>query len=149
MATVVERDPKAPFSIATTPRYRGGCYSFPRIDPFYYWCVTYNAECLARRHQVQFFESLVWLDLGLRLHILKRIYFLLPLVGPRAFQHSTDAYTYICVCVCVCVCACACVFMCEEHWRVIVNNNHCDNQKQKRKSQIVDHRVKLKEGIST
>ena len=27
--TVVEGDPKAPFSIATTPRCRGGCYSFP------------------------------------------------------------------------------------------------------------------------
>ncbi len=29
LATVVEGDPKAPFSIATTPRCRGGRYSFP------------------------------------------------------------------------------------------------------------------------
>ena len=29
LATVVEGDPKAPFSIATTPWCRGGCYSFP------------------------------------------------------------------------------------------------------------------------
>ena len=29
LATVVEGNQKAPFSIATTPRYRGGRYSFP------------------------------------------------------------------------------------------------------------------------
>ena len=34
LATVVEGDPKAPFSIATTPRYRGR-YSFPWIAPLY------------------------------------------------------------------------------------------------------------------
>ena len=28
-----EGNPKAPFSIATTPRYRGGHYSFPWIPP--------------------------------------------------------------------------------------------------------------------
>ena len=33
LATVVEGDPKAPFSIVTTPRCWGGFYSFPRIDP--------------------------------------------------------------------------------------------------------------------
>ena len=32
LATVVEGDPKAPFSIATTPRCRGGRYSFPWYD---------------------------------------------------------------------------------------------------------------------
>ena len=35
LATVVEGDPKALFSIATTPRCRGGCYSFPWIAPLY------------------------------------------------------------------------------------------------------------------
>ena len=35
LMTVVEGDPKATFLIATTPRCRGGYYSFPRIDPFY------------------------------------------------------------------------------------------------------------------
>ena len=29
LVTFVEGDPKAPFSIATTPRCRGGCYTFP------------------------------------------------------------------------------------------------------------------------
>ena len=35
LATIVEGDPKAPFSIATTPRRRGGRYSIPRIAPLY------------------------------------------------------------------------------------------------------------------
>ena len=39
LATVVEGDPKAPLSIATTPRCRGGCYSFPWIAPLYPWSV--------------------------------------------------------------------------------------------------------------
>ena len=33
LPTVVESDPKAPFSIATTPRSRGGDYLFPSIAP--------------------------------------------------------------------------------------------------------------------
>ena len=68
LATVVEGDPKAPSSIATTLRCRGGRYSFPLIAPLWLlhpWSVSYNAECQAKRHQVPFFESLVWLDLGL------------------------------------------------------------------------------------
>ena len=35
LATKVEGDSKAPFSIATTPRCRGGRYSFPWIGPLY------------------------------------------------------------------------------------------------------------------
>ena len=35
LTTLVEGDPKAPFSIATTPRCRGGRYSIPRIAPLY------------------------------------------------------------------------------------------------------------------
>ena len=44
MATLVEGDPKASFSIATTPRCKGGRYSISKIAPH---------------------MSLVWLDLGL------------------------------------------------------------------------------------
>ena len=36
LATIVEGDPKAPFSIATTPRCRGGRYSIPRNGSMYY-----------------------------------------------------------------------------------------------------------------
>ena len=35
MATVVQGDPKASFSIVTSPRCRGGCYSFPWIALLY------------------------------------------------------------------------------------------------------------------
>ena len=35
LASVVEGDQKAPFWIATTPRRRGGFYSFPWIAPLY------------------------------------------------------------------------------------------------------------------
>ena len=65
LATLVEGDPKALFSIATTLRCRGGQYSIPWIAPLYPWYLPYNAECLARRNQVAFLESLAWLDLGL------------------------------------------------------------------------------------
>ena len=34
LATIVEGDPKAPFSIATTPRCRGGRYSFSGLLHF-------------------------------------------------------------------------------------------------------------------
>ena len=42
LATVVEGDLKTLFSMATTPRCRGGRYLFPWIAPLY---VTYIAEC--------------------------------------------------------------------------------------------------------
>ena len=35
LAAVVEGNPKATFTIATTPRRRGGHYSFPRIALLY------------------------------------------------------------------------------------------------------------------
>ena len=45
LATIVEGDPKARLSIATTPRCRGKRYSIPWIAPLYPWTVPYNAEC--------------------------------------------------------------------------------------------------------
>ena len=54
LATLVEGDLKAPFSIATTLRCRGGCYSIPWITPLYSWSLPYNAECKARQHEVPF-----------------------------------------------------------------------------------------------
>ena len=44
LTTLVQSDPKAPFSIAATPRCRGGRYSIPWIAPFYPWSIPYNAE---------------------------------------------------------------------------------------------------------
>ena len=45
LVTLVEGNLKAPFSIATTLRCRGGCYSIPWIAPLYPRSLPYNAEC--------------------------------------------------------------------------------------------------------
>ena len=45
LTTLVEGDPKTPFSIATTPKCREGRYSFPWIASLYPWSLPYNAEC--------------------------------------------------------------------------------------------------------
>ena len=45
LATLVEGDPKAAFSIATTQKCWGGRYSIPWIAPLYPWSVLYNAVC--------------------------------------------------------------------------------------------------------
>ena len=45
LATVVEGDQKAPFSIATTLKCREERYSFPRIATPYPWYIPYIAEC--------------------------------------------------------------------------------------------------------
>ena len=42
--TVVDGNPKAPFSIATTPRCSERHYSPSWIDPLYAWPIPYNAE---------------------------------------------------------------------------------------------------------
>ena len=89
--TLVEGDPKAPFSIVTTPRNRRGCYSIPWIAPPCSWSLPYNAECEGKRHHVPFFESLVWLDLGLN-HGLPNHWRTLYLLHT---QTQTEAYIYI------------------------------------------------------
>ena len=64
MATLVEGDPKAPFSIATTRRCRGvlllslDCSTLPLIPTLYCWVLSKEASG-------NVFESLIWLDLGL------------------------------------------------------------------------------------
>ena len=45
LATLVNGDPKASFSIATTPMCRGERYTIPRIAPLYPWSSPYNVEC--------------------------------------------------------------------------------------------------------
>ena len=62
--TIVLGDPKAPFSIATTPRCRGGHYSFPWIAPLYPWFVPV-CWVLSKEVSTTIFNSLVWLNLGL------------------------------------------------------------------------------------
>ena len=44
LVTLVEEDPKASFSIATSPKCRRERHSIPWIDPPYLLSVPYNAE---------------------------------------------------------------------------------------------------------
>ena len=45
LVILVESDPKAPFSIATTPRCRGGRYSISWIAPPYPLSLPHSAKC--------------------------------------------------------------------------------------------------------
>ena len=45
LAILVMGDPKAPFSVATTPMCGERRNSFPWIAPLYRWSLPYNAEC--------------------------------------------------------------------------------------------------------
>ena len=80
MATVVEGDPKVPFSIATTPRCREGHNSFPWTTSLYLWYVPYNPESYARRYQVPVFQSFVWLDMGLNSGVTCHCWTLYPMI---------------------------------------------------------------------
>ena len=44
LVTVVDGDQRAAFSIATTPKRRGGRNSFSWIAPLFSWYIPYNAE---------------------------------------------------------------------------------------------------------
>ena len=58
LATLVEGDPRAPFSKATTTMCRGGLYSLLLIATLYPWPLTYNVK--RRLHQVPFLS--LWHD---------------------------------------------------------------------------------------
>ena len=59
LATIVEDDPKVPFSIATTPRCRGGCYSFPGLLHFTLDLYLIMLSVKQGGMKYHFFESLV------------------------------------------------------------------------------------------
>ena len=58
LATVVEGNPKAPFSIATTPRCRGGHYSFPWITPL----DTYLIMLSVKQDSIKYHFLSFWYD---------------------------------------------------------------------------------------
>ena len=61
LATVVEGDPKAPFSIATTPRCWGGCYSFPWSVPLYFG--PYLIMLSIKQGSIKYHFLSLWYDL--------------------------------------------------------------------------------------
>ena len=101
ISTFFEGDSQAPFSIATTPRRRGGRYFFTWIAPLYPWSLPYNAECYARRHQVSFL--CIWYNSTWDWTKVSRT------VGEPSTHWSQWSiyiciYVYIFLCVWVCVC---------------------------------------------
>ena len=62
LATIVEGDPNAPFSIAATPRCRGGRYFFPWIAQLYPYFIMLSVKQGGIKYH---FLSLWYDDLGL------------------------------------------------------------------------------------
>ena len=61
LATIVEGDPKAPFSIATTPWYRGECYSIPGIATLDSYLIMLSAkQGRIKYHFLRFCYDLTW-----------------------------------------------------------------------------------------
>ena len=95
MATIVEGNLKAPFSIATTVRCRRGSYSFSWIAPLtldLYHIIMRVKQWGIKYH---FFESLVWLNLGLNPNLLDH-WWTLYSVSQWAGEGVDE---YICMCV--------------------------------------------------
>ena len=60
LVTLVEGDPKSPFSMATAPRWRVRVYSIPYINPLSPRSLLYNAECKADGIRCHFLS--LWYD---------------------------------------------------------------------------------------
>ena len=60
LMTVVEGDPKSPFSIAFTPRGRGERYSFPWIDPL--TLDTYLVMLSVKQRGINYHFKSLWYD---------------------------------------------------------------------------------------
>ena len=61
LATIVEGDPKAPFLIATTPRCRGGRYSFPGL--LYFTLDLYLIMLSVKQGGIKYHFLSLWYDL--------------------------------------------------------------------------------------
>ena len=60
LATIVEGNPKAPFSIATTPRCRGGRYSFPGL--LYFTLDPYLIMLSVKQRGIKYHFLSLWYD---------------------------------------------------------------------------------------
>ena len=77
LVTVVERDPKAPFAIATTPSCRGGGHSFSRLAPLYAWYIGEGATPFPRFLHFTLGTYLIMLSVkqgGIKYHFLSLWY---------------------------------------------------------------------------
>ena len=60
LATIVEGNPKAPFSIATAPRCTGGRYSFPGL--LYFTLDPYLTMLSVKQGGIKYYFSSLWYD---------------------------------------------------------------------------------------
>ena len=60
LATVVKGDPRAPFLIATTPRCREGCYSFPGL--LHFTLDTYLIMLSVKQGSIKYHFLSLWYD---------------------------------------------------------------------------------------
>ena len=72
LATIVEGDPKAPFLIATTPRCRGGRYSFPGL--LYFTLDPYLIMLSVKQVGIKYHFLGLWYDLTWDTHAYIYIY---------------------------------------------------------------------------
>ena len=105
LVTSVEGDPKAHLSIATTPRRRRGRCSITML--------TVKEGGI----KYLFFESMVWLDLGLN-HGLPNHWWTLYSLDQYVYVCMYFIYVYLyacyismCMYICIYVCVCVCIYI--------------------------------------
>ena len=108
LASVVEIDQKAPFSIATSPKCKGGHYAFPGLLHF----------------TIDMYLILLSIKQGGIKYHFKVFGMMRPAIDSRSpgtlantllTRQYIYIYIYIIVCVCVCVCMCVCVCGVYDH----------------------------------
>ena len=121
LATVVEGDPKAPFSLATIRGVREDTTPFPGL--LYFTLDTYLIMLNVKQGGIKhhFFESLVWFNLGLNPSLLDHWWTLYPL------RQWTGYYIYMYICECahtntiyVCESICICIYT-YKYRQIILN----------------------------
>ena len=90
LATLDEGDQKALFSIATTPRCRGGLYSFPSIAPLYPWYCWVLSKDVSSTIFIVFSVTL----LGIEPRSPRQLANTLPTWPINEFVHSVLYQTY-------------------------------------------------------
>ena len=60
LVSIVEGDPKAPFSLATTSRWRGGCHSFPGL--LHFTLDPYLIMLCVKQGDIKYFFLSLWYD---------------------------------------------------------------------------------------
>ena len=93
--TIVEGNPKAPFSIATTRRCRGGRYSFPGL--LYFTLDPYLIMLSVKQGDIKYHFLSLWYDATWDWTHVSRA------IGEHYIYIYIYIYTHTCRCACVCI----------------------------------------------